>query len=163
MKNPAHVQIIRHPKRWWDRQRQVMCSYYCLVDPSDGEFYRNERGNIRTWKRAAAATAFLRRVTNRFSQIAYIATNQETGHVSLINLSQDELDLATNREQFGPHAWRKVNLVTLEDGSGFYSEEYDPDDPELNMPIDQIRDEIDEFEKAQKLANEGMWGEADDE
>jgi len=33
---------------------------------------------------------------------------------------------------------------------------YNPDDPILNIPIEQLRDEIDEFEKAAELADEGM-------
>jgi hypothetical protein len=33
---------------------------------------------------------------------------------------------------------------------------YNPDDPMLNMSIEQLRDEIDEFEKAAELAGEGM-------
>ena len=34
--------------------------------------------------------------------------------------------------------------------------EYNPDDPTLNMTIEEMRQSVDEFDKAAKLAEEGM-------
>ena len=39
---------------------------------------------------------------------------------------------------------------------------YDPNDPALNMTIEQIRDDIDRFEKAQELADCDEFWDADD-
>lgn len=92
-------------------------NHVCLRG-EDGELFHNQAGAVRTWKTPGGAKSFLRRSAKRYG-VGYVVTNL-TGTTSLVGVTRQELTMAKNPEQYGPHEWRKANAVTISDGWGTY-------------------------------------------
>lgn len=82
----------------------------------EGEAFRDQHDNVRTFKTVSSAVSWLRKVCKQYPGTGYIVTKPDGSKILLGAAIEEALDETV----YGPHVWHKKNLVTLMDKSGSY-------------------------------------------
>lgn len=77
------------------------------------EHFIDENGLHREWRTPGGPMRFLKAICRKYPSIGYDVVRLDG---SVVHIGKVELD----PDKFGPHDWRKRNLVTISDRSGLY-------------------------------------------